>query len=73
MNKENLRQIIYIIMSILLSILAIKLFIWLLPIILIAILALFIYNSLRKEKRVYKKETKTNKKKIIIIDEEDIK
>ena len=55
MNKENLRQIIYIIMSILLSILAIKLFIWLLPIILIAILALFIYNSLRKEKRVYKK------------------
>lgn len=73
MNKENLRQIIYIIMSILLSILAIKLFIWLLPIILIAILAIFIYNSLRKEKRVYKKETKTNKKKIIIIDEEDIK
>ena len=73
MNKENLRQIIYIIMSILLSILAIKLFIWLLPIILIAILALFIYNSLRKENRVYKKETKTNKKKIIIIDEEDIK
>lgn len=73
MNKENLRQIIYIIMSILLSILAIKLFIWLLPIMLIAILALFIYNSLRKEKRVYKKETKTNKKKIIIIDEEDIK
>jgi len=42
MDKEKLRDIVYITLAILLSILAIKLFLWLLPIIIIAILAYFI-------------------------------
>ena len=79
MNNDKLREIIYILISILFSILAIKLFIWLLPIILIIILAYFIYKKIKnikvdnnpKWQKTYKETTKTVKKnKKIIIDEE---
>jgi len=74
MKKEELRSIIYLLVSIAFSILAVNLFIWLLPSILIIILAVFIYNSINK--RIKKKEenfnkNKTKNKKIIIIDSED--
>lgn len=77
MDKDKLREIIYILISILFSILAIKLFIWLLPIILIIILAYFIYKKIKNikvdntpkwEKTTKEKTPKKNKR--IIIDEE---
>lgn len=76
MDKERLRDIIYIIVAIIFSVIAIKIFIWLLPVIIVAILAYFIYKSMKKslhqdkwEKQSHEK-TQKKKKKIIIIDEE---
>lgn len=78
MDKEKLRDIIYILVAIIFSIMAVKLVIWLLPIIIIASLAYFIYKSMKKtetfdsyKKHNYKEKNKTKKKKIIIIDEEN--
>ena len=77
MDKDKLREIVYILLSILFSILAIKLFIWLLPIILIIILAIFIYKKIKNIKvdnnpkwEKTTKETITKRNKKIIIDEE---
>lgn len=78
MDKDRLRDIIYILISILFSILAIKLFIWLLPIILIIILACFIYKKMKKvniqdNNETWKRKDETSKpkkNKRIIIDEE---
>ena len=77
MDKDKLREIIYILISILFSILAIKLFIWLLPIILIIILAIFIYKKIKNIKvdnnhkwEKTTKETISKRNKKIIIDEE---
>ncbi len=77
MDKDKLREIVYILLSILFSILAIKLFIWLLPIILIIILACFIYKKIKKIKvdnnpkwEKTTKETISKRNKKIIIDEE---
>lgn len=50
MDKEKVREIIYIIIATILAIIAVKFVIWLLPIILIAIVAYLIYNSMRKKK-----------------------
>ena len=68
MDKELLRKIVYITIAIIVSIIAVKLFIWLLPVILIAFLALYIYSAM--ESKNNKKTKDNNKKKIIIIDEE---
>ena len=77
MDKDKLREIVYILLSILFSILAIKLFIWLLPIILIIILAIFIYKKIKNIKvdnnpkwEKTTKETISKRNKKIIIDEE---
>ncbi len=79
MDKEKLRNIIYIVVAVLLSILAIQFIIWLLPIILVVILALWIYSSMKgshtktrtntKETRHHQKDKKV--KKIVIIDQEE--
>ncbi len=53
MNKEVIKEIIYIAIAIILAILAIKFVIWALPVILIGLLAIFIYISIKKDK--YKK------------------
>ena len=68
MNKDLIKEILYIFIAVIISIIAVKLFIWLLPIILIAILALIIYSSIKnkKGKKVYE-----NKKGIKIIDAKD--
>lgn len=50
MNKETIKKIIYIVIAVLLSVVAVKFMIWLLPFILIAILSYFIYNSMKKNK-----------------------
>lgn len=61
MDKNNIKQILYIILAIVIAIIAVKLFIWLLPIVLIIIVAFLIYNSMKP-----KKTTKSNKKVKII-------
>lgn len=76
MNKDTLRSIIYLIVAILLSVIAIQVFIWLLPIILIILLASFIYSKMKDANPRFvhtEHETKTNKRKNkkIIIDEEN--
>ena len=74
MNKEKVRDIIYLIIAILLSVVAVHLFIWLLPVILVLILTYYIYKSLKINKKFNSSNNKTtnnNKKKIVIIDSED--
>ncbi len=69
MNKEKIKNIIYIVVAILLSYLAIHFMIWVLPFILVALLAYFIYEKLKtSDKKV--NSNKKKKKKIVIIDEE---
>ena len=69
MDKEKIKDIIYLIIAILLSYLAIRFMIWVLPFILIALLAYFIYEKLKtSDKKV--NSNKKKKKKIVIIDEE---
>ena len=76
MDKDKLRDIVYILVAILFSILAIKLVIWLIPIIIVLVLAYFIYKKLKESNRsnTWKREeqAKPSKKrnKRIIIDEE---
>ncbi len=70
MDKELLRKVVYITIAIIVSIIAVKLFIWLLPVILITLLALYIYSAMETNNNKNKKTKDNNKKKIIIIDEE---
>ena len=84
MIEFNIRRLIYILIAVLLSVLAVKLFIWSLPIILVVILASYIYRVIKRininikkddeevETIKRSKKSKTSKtKKIIIIDEEN--
>ena len=69
MDKEKIKDIIYLIIAILLSYFAIHFMIWALPFILVALLAYFIYEKLKtSDKKV--NSNKKKKKKIVIIDEE---
>ncbi len=69
MDKEKIKDIIYLIIAILLSYFAIRFMIWALPFILVALLAYFIYEKLKtSDKKV--NSNKKKKKKIVIIDEE---
>ena len=85
MTEFNIRRLIHILIAVLLSILAVKLFIWLLPIIIVIILANYIYKMIKRihiniendddkveniKRSKTKNSTKTKNKKIIIIDEE---
>lgn len=78
MIKDMLMRWLAILILIAISILLIKLFIWLLPILLIIFTVYLIYTSLKKDKydevvveKASKNKVKKNKnKKIIIIDEE---
>ena len=72
MDKEKLRDIVYIVVAVIVAAIAIHLFIWVLPIILIAMLAMYLYGVMKsKDKGTYKEEKKEKiQKKIVIIDEE---
>ena len=70
MDKEKIREIVYILVAIVVAIIAVKLFIWLLPIVLIALLALYIYG-LMKNRNKSANVRKDKKKDITIIDEEN--
>ena len=72
MNKEKIKDIIYLIIAVLLSILAVKFMIWALPIILIAALAYVIYRFLnvKKSENQSAKEQSKNIKVIHDLDDE---
>ncbi len=70
MNQEKIRNIIYIVVAILLSYLAIRFMLWALPFILVALLAYFIYEKLKTSNSNKEENSKKKKKKIVIIDEE---
>lgn len=85
MTEFNIRRLIYITVAVILSILAFKLFIWALPIIIVIILANYIYKIIKRihinikedddtveniKRSKTKNTSKTKTKKIIIIDEE---
>ena len=61
MNKDTIKEIIYIIVSILLAVLAVKFVIWLLPVILIALVSYLLYMNIKKNR----KEENINKEKNI--------
>ena len=61
MNKDTIKEIIYITVSILLAVLAVKFVIWLLPVILIALVSYLLYMNIKKNK----KEENINKEKNI--------
>ena len=75
MNKEVIKEILYIAIAIVLSVLAIKFVIWALPVILVCLLALFIYISIKKDKYKNSNISKSNNKnkKIKVIHEFDDK
>ena len=74
MNKELIKEILYIAIAIVLAVLAIKFVIWALPVILIGLLALFIYISIKKSKSNVNVSKTTNKnKKMKVIHEFDDK
>lgn len=50
MNKEMIKEVIYIIIAIILSILAVKFMIWLLPVIVVVMLSLIIYSYIKMNK-----------------------
>lgn len=69
MNKDKVKELIYILVAIVLGILIVKFVIWLLPILLIGICSYYIYKSMKKN-RVNKSNFNSDKK---IIDMEDDK
>ena len=69
MDKEKIKNIIYIVVAVLLSYLAIRFMLWALPFILVALLAYFIYEKLKKSDSNKEENSKKKKKKIVIIDE----
>ena len=73
MNKDTIKEILYVLIAITLGILTIKFIIWLLPIILIGMCSHYIYKSLKKNKKSTKNNTQKKTKEIKIIDmvEED--
>ena len=61
MNKDTIKEIIYIIVSIILAVLAVKFVIWLLPVILVALFSYLLYMNIKRNK----KEENINKDKNI--------
>lgn len=57
MNKENIKEIMYILIAIVLGIIAVKFFIWLLPIILTVICSYYIYKYIKKNRSCSNKKS----------------
>ena len=74
MNRNLIKEIIYILIAVLLGVLAVKFVIWLLPVMLIGVVAYMIYKSIKKNK-VNVEVNKSNKKRpmkvIHDLDDED--
>lgn len=80
MNRNVIKELIYILLAVIVGVLVVKFIIWLLPVILVAILAYMIYRAIKKNKNVNvyvnrNTNTNTNKKKPIKVihdlDDED--
>ena len=72
MNKENVKEFMYILIAVVLGIIAVKFFIWLLPIILTILCSYYIYKSIKKNrKNEHKQKSKKKTIKIIEMVEED--
>ena len=67
MNKELVKEMLYVLIAITLGFLAIKFLIWLLPVILIGLCSYYIYKSIKKNRNKNNKKTQ-KKKPIKIID-----
>ena len=67
MNKEVVKEILYVLIAITFGFLAIKFLIWLLPVILIGLCSYYIYKSIKKNRNTPNKKTQ-KKKPIKIID-----
>ena len=61
MNKDTVKEILYIFIAILVSVIIVRVAMWLLPIILVVVLAYYIYTKLIKNK----KNSKNNDDRII--------
>ena len=61
MNKDAIKEIMYILIAIVLGIVAVKFVIWLLPLILIALCSYYIYKSIKKNRPTKNKNTKKKK------------
>lgn len=61
MNKDTVKEILYIFIAILVSVIIVRVAMWLLPIILVVVLAYYIYTKLIKNK----KNSKDNDDRII--------
>lgn len=67
MNKDMVKEMLYIMITIILSVLAVKFIIWLFPIILVIIFGLLIYSSIKRNKReeeIIKQEKEKNMKEV---------
>lgn len=74
MNRNIIKEIIYILIAVLLGVFAVKFVIWLLPVILMAVVAYIIYKSIKKNNvDVEVNEKNTNKRKIKVIHDLDDK
>ena len=67
MNKEAVKEILYILIAITLGVFVVKFLIWLLPVILIGLCSYYIYKSIKKNRKNEHKQ-KSKKKTIKIIE-----
>ena len=67
MNKEAVKEILYILIAITLGVFVVKFLIWLLPVILIGLCSYYIHKSIKKNRKNEHKQ-KSKKKTIKIID-----
>lgn len=64
MNRNIIKELIYILLAVIVGVLVVKFVIWLLPVILIAFIAYLIYRAIKKNKNINVYVNKnTNKKK----------
>lgn len=73
MEKDKIKEILYIILAIILAVIAVKVALWLLPIILIAVVSYLIYININKDNQRGRSKTKKRPIKIIHDDEKDNK
>ena len=71
MNKDKIREILYIIAAILIGIFAVRFVIWLFPVILIGIVSFYIYNKIKIRKSVKDNKDKYKDKNIKVIHDFD--
>lgn len=73
MEKDKIKEILYIILAIILAVIAVKVALWLLPIILIAVVSYLIYININKDNQRGRSKNKKRLIKIIHDDEKDNK